>query len=93
MGYLPYLVMAAEWDQKLIEIGRAVRIGMYAVGGSLALITLMWSGIKWLIARSNGDHSHTFIDYLQQLGVVGVVGGTLIFGAWAWGVFGSGTIA
>ena len=36
--YTPYMAMADEWDQKLVTLGRNVRLGMFAVGGSIALI-------------------------------------------------------
>ena len=86
----PMFAMADGWDQELVTLGRNIRIGMYAVGGSMALGTLVWSGIRWLMSRASGDHSHTFMDYLQQVGVIMVVGGAVTLAAAAWQVFGSG---
>lgn len=86
----PMAVMAAGWDQTLNEYGRNIRIGLYLIGGTIALSMIVWSGIRWMIARGSGDHSHTFIDYLQQVGVTIVVGGSIVLGAAAWQVFGSG---
>ena len=86
----PMVVMAATWDQTLVTTGKNVRIGLYAIGGSMALGTLVWSGIRWLMARASGDHSHTFMDYLQQVGVIIVVGGAVVLGAAAWQIFGTG---
>ena len=88
--FVPAVAMAASWDATLLEYGRNVRLGLYAIGGSMALITLLWSGIRWLMARASGDHSHTFVDYLQQVGVIIVVGGALVLAAGAWQVFGTG---
>lgn len=85
------LFAMADWDSTLLEWGRKIRIGLYALGGSAALTSLVWCGIKWLIARGNGDHSTTFMDYLQQVGVIMVVGGALVLAAAAWQVFGTGT--
>lgn len=82
---------SADWVQTLQTWGTNIRLGLYALGGTLGLACLMWSGIQWLIARSNGDRSHTFFDYLQQVGVLVVVGGTMLLGAAAWQVFGSGS--
>ena len=87
---LPLVATAAEWDQKMVSLFRDIRLGMYAVGGSIALSTLVWSGIQWLISRSNGDHQHTFLDYMKQAGVILVVGGSIVLAAAAWQVFGSG---
>ncbi|MDP4987941.1 MAG: hypothetical protein NWQ08_07455 [Porticoccaceae bacterium] len=86
----PLLAMAG-WDSTLLDWAKKVRIGLYALGGSAALISLCWCGIKWLIARANGDHSTTFMDYLQQVLVIVAVGAAMVVAAGAWQVFGSGT--
>jgi hypothetical protein len=90
---LPAVAMAAGWDQELQKWGTTIRLFLYAIGGTLALGCLMWSGIHWMIARSTGDRSHTFMDYLQQVGVTVVVGSTMVLGAAAWQVFGTGVPA
>jgi hypothetical protein len=82
---------SADWQQSLQTWGTNIRLALYALGGTLGLGCLMWSGIQWMIARSTGDRSHTFMDYLQQVGVLVVVGGTMVLGAAAWQVFGTGT--
>lgn len=81
----------ADWSSTLQEQGRAIRIGLYALAGTIALCCLIWSGAKWMISRSNGDHSHTFMDYLQQAGVTLVVGGTVALGTAMWQIFGTGS--
>lgn len=86
----PLLAMA-DWDQTLLDQGRKVRIGLYALGGSAALISLVWCGIKWLIARANNDHSTTFKDYLEQVWVIIAVGGAMVLAAGAWQIFGTGS--
>ncbi|WP_440057912.1 conjugal transfer protein [Pseudomonas fragariae (ex Marin et al. 2024)] len=86
----PAVAMAAGWDTTLQTWGTNIRLALYALGGTLGLGCLMWSGIQWQIARATGDRSHTFMDYLQQVGVLVVVGGTMVLGAAAWQVFGSG---
>ncbi len=90
---LPALAMAADtgWSQKLQEWGTNIRLALYALGGTLFLCTLMWSGIKWAIARTTGNHSHTFMDYLEQVGLGVVIGASMVLGAAAWQVFGTGT--
>ncbi|WP_234708473.1 hypothetical protein [Pseudomonas amygdali] len=58
--------------------------------GTLGLCCLIWSGAKWMIARSTGDRSHTFVDYLEQVAVLMVVGATVAIGTAVWGIFGTG---
>lgn len=81
---------SADWLATLQEWGTNIRLGMYALAGTLGLCSLMWSGVQWMIARSTGDRSHTFMDYLQQMGVLLVVGGTMAIGAAVWQVYGTG---
>ena len=81
---------SADWQETLQTWGTNIRLALYALGGTLGLGCLMWSGIQWMIARSTGDRSHTFMDYLQQVGVLVVVGGTMVLGAAAWQIFGTG---
>ncbi|WP_375139241.1 conjugal transfer protein [Pseudomonas japonica] len=81
---------SADWQETLQTWGTNIRLALYALGGTLGLCCLMWSGIQWQIARSTGDRSHTFMDHLQQVGVLVVVGGTMVLGAAAWQVFGTG---
>ncbi|MEQ0866942.1 hypothetical protein [Pseudomonas aeruginosa] len=89
--YTPF-AMADEWDQKAVQLAKNIRLGMFAIGGSLALLSLLWVGIGWMIARANGDHSKTFMDYVNQVIVIAAVGAALILGAWAWAYFGGGTV-
>jgi hypothetical protein len=89
---LPTLAMADAWDQALLDWGSKIRIALYALAGTLGLISIVWSGIKWLFARAAGDHSHSFFEYLQQVGVVLVIGGSIAIGTAAWQVFGSGSV-
>ena len=87
----PMVGMAAGWEQTLVEYGNKLRIGLYAVGGTLALSSLVWSGIRWLLARANGDQSQTFMDYIQQVLVIMAVGSAMVLAGGAWQVFGSGS--
>jgi len=84
---------SADWQQTLQTWATNFRLGLYALGGTLGLGCLMWSGVQWMIARSTGDRSHTFMDYVQQVMVLVIVGGTMVLGAAAWQVFGTGTPA
>lgn len=85
----PVAAMAAvDWDKKLIEIANSTQTAMFAIGGSLAGCTLIWNGIQWMISRANGDHQHSFLDYVKQSAVILAVGGALVIAAAAWAVLG-----
>lgn len=86
-------IASADWQQTLQTWGTNIRLALYALGGTLGLGALMWNGIQWMIARATGDRSHTFMDYMQQVGVLVVVGATMVLGAAAWQVFGTGAPA
>ncbi|WP_324729585.1 type IV secretion system protein VirB2 [Pseudomonas chlororaphis] len=89
LSSLPLAAMA-DWAQTLNDLGKDIRTGMYLLAGTIALGTMVWSGIQWMISRSNGDHQYSFLDYMKQAGVVLAVGGAVALGAAAWQVFGSG---
>lgn len=84
---LPEIAMAG-WIDTLKSWSKEIQVGLYAVGGILALSSLMWVGIRWQISRSNGDMETTAMDYFKQVGVIAVVGSTMILGAAAWQFFG-----
>lgn len=85
----PVVAMAAvDWDKKLIEIANSTQTAMFALGGSLAGCTLIWNGIQWMISRANGDHQHSFLDYVKQSAVILAVGGAIVIAAAAWAVLG-----
>ncbi|MGU9854430.1 type IV secretion system protein VirB2 [Pseudomonas koreensis] len=89
IGCVP-LVAMADWDGGMQETARNIRLVLYTLGGTISGGTLVWSGVQWLISRSNGDHQHSFLDYLKQAGAVAAVGGSVVLGTAAWQFFGSG---
>ncbi|MEE9681891.1 type IV secretion system protein VirB2 [Pseudomonas moraviensis] len=84
------LVAMADWDSGIQDTARNIRLVLYTAGGTISGGTLVWSGINWLISRSNGDHQHSFLDYLKQAGAVAAVGGAIVLATAAWQLFGSG---
>jgi hypothetical protein len=87
-------VMAyADWMATLQSYATNVRLGLYALGGTIAVAGLVWSGITWIVARVSGDRSHGFMDYLKDTLVIVAVGGAIVLGTAAWQVFGSGAPA
>lgn len=89
LALLP-LAAHADWMQTVNQYGTAIRIGLYTFAGTLAIGSLVWSGIQWMIARAQGDRSHTFMDYLQQVLVIMCVGAAVALGTAAWSLFGTG---
>jgi hypothetical protein len=83
---------SADWKQTLQQYGSDIRVFLYAISGTIAVGSMIWSGIMWLIARNSGDRSHTFMDYLQQVLVIVAVAGSVALATAAWGIFGTGTV-
>lgn len=90
-AYMP-LLAHAEWDGTLTTELTKFRLGLYAVTGIVAVGTMVWKGAQWLIARSQGDHSITAMDYIQQCAVIVLVGGSISLGVYLWGVYGTGSV-
>ncbi len=90
-AYMP-LFAQAEWNDTLGTELSNFRLGLYALCVTAAVATMIWKGAQWLIARSQGDHSVTVMDYVQQCAVIIVVGGSLPLGVYLWGVFGTGSV-
>lgn len=89
LALLP-LAAHADWLQTINQYGTNIRIGLYTFAGTLAIGSLVWSGVQWLLARAAGDRSHTFMDYVQQVLVIIAVGASIALGTGAWQVFGTG---
>jgi hypothetical protein len=86
-GLVPQFAQAG-WMDTLKSWASDLQVGLYALGGVLALGSLMWVGIKWQISRSNGDMETTVMDYFKQVALIAIVGATMIIGAAAWQMFG-----
>lgn len=84
---MPLIAHADEWDQKANQMAQKIQVGLYLIGGTMAGVTMLWKGIQWLIARSNGDHSVTFLDYLKQGGAIAAVGGGIVLATALWQYF------
>ena len=83
------LLAKAEWDDTANDEFKKVRVALYAITGTLAVGALVWKGAQWLIARSQGDHSVTAMDYIQQVVITVIVGGSVALGIYAWGLYAS----
>ncbi len=89
LALLP-LAAHADWMQTVNQYATNIRIGLYTFAGVLSVGSLVWQGIAWMIARAQGDRSHTFMDYAQQVLVIVCVGGAIALGTAAWQLFGTG---
>ena len=87
LAAMPMLANADDWDSKANSLALKIQTGLYLIGGSMAGVTMLWKGIQWLIARSNGDHSVTFLDYLKQGASIAAVGGGIVAAAGMWQYF------
>lgn len=76
----------AEDFGKAMETLRMVRIALYAGVGIVCLIRICWVGGEWLL----GDGRTTFQDFIKQLGITAVVGGSISMAVYMWGLYGSG---
>lgn len=81
------LLAKAEWDDTANDEFKKIRVALYALTGTIAVATLIWRGAQWLIARSQGDHSITAMDYIQQVLIIVVVGGSVALAVYAWGLY------
>lgn len=91
-AYMP-LIAHADWGDDVNAEARKARIALYLICGTVGVGTMVWKGINLLLARANGDHSVTLMDYLKQCCLVGLVAASVPLGVWAWNFFGSGATA
>lgn len=87
------LLAEAAWDTSANTELRNFRIALYGLTGTAAVATLIWKGAQWMIARSQGDHSVTAMDYVQQVVLIVLVGGSAALAIYAWGMYGTGVTA
>lgn len=85
--FVPTLAFAS-WTDTLNSYAKDTQIGLYAVGGTVALGSLIYVGIRWQISRMNGDMETTLGDYFKQIAVIAIVGASLVIAAAAWQFFG-----
>ena len=90
LSYMPFLARADWADTANSELLK-VRVGIYMLTGTAAVGTMIWKGARWMIARSQGDHSVTAMDYIQQCIVIIIVGGSVALAVYAWGLYASST--
>lgn len=89
----PYALAASGtgWLTTLNQYTKAIQIGLYALAGTVVLVCITISGIRWQAARMSGSHEKTFMNYIEDLMVVMFVGGGVALATAAWQIWGSGT--
>lgn len=88
LAFVP-LFAHADWYDDLNDYASKIQVGLYLLAGTIAVGAVVFVGLRWLIARSTGDHSVGFTDYLSTIGVAGLVGGSIAAATYAWQFFGS----
>lgn len=87
----PQLACAA-WYDPILNFAREFKTGLIVLGGIVALCSMVYCGVGWLISRMVGSMEIQFFDYLKTAGVIGVVGGSVALATWAYSLWG-GTIS
>ncbi|MCY1271830.1 hypothetical protein D9M68_356020 [compost metagenome] len=78
----------ADWYNTLDDYAKQIQAGLYLLAGTIAIGAIVWCGLRWMVARSTGDHSVGFTDYISTIGIAGLVGGSIAAGTYAWQFFG-----
>ena len=87
----PQLASAA-WYDPILTFAREFKTGLIVLGGIVALSSLAYCGISWLISRMVGSMEVQFFDYIKTASVIGVVGGSTALATWAYSIWG-GTVS
>ena len=87
----PQLASAA-WYDPILSFAREFKTGLIVLGGIVALCSMVYCGVGWLVSRMVGSMEIQFFDYLKTAGVIGVVGGSVALATWAYSLWG-GTIS
>ncbi|MCX8963083.1 hypothetical protein EHW64_18680 [Erwinia psidii] len=83
---------SAVWYDPILTFAREFKTGLIVLGGIVALCSMVYCGVGWLISRMVGSMEIQFFDYLKTAGVIGVVGGSVALATWAYSLYG-GTIS
>lgn len=87
VALVPQVAFAA-WYDPILSFAREFKTGLIILGGITALCSLVYCGVGWLVSRMVGSMEIQFFDYLKTAGVIGVVGGSVALGTWAYSLWG-----
>jgi uncharacterized membrane protein YidH (DUF202 family) len=74
----------ADWGGDAQNWAKNTQIALYAIAGTAAIGSLVWQGLRWLIARMTDSHEMNLMGYLQQAMVIVMVGASVIIATAAW---------
>lgn len=79
---------SAAWYDPILSFAREFKTGLIVLGGIVALCSMVYCGVGWLVSRMVGSMEIQFFDYLKTAGVIGVVGGSVALATWAYSLWG-----
>ncbi|EJX5188421.1 hypothetical protein ACGG0V_004559 [Salmonella enterica] len=82
------LYAEAAWYDPLVKFAREFQTALIIIGGVVAIGSLVYIGVCWIISRMAGDMGTTAMDYVKHIGVIGAVGGAVAAATWAYQVWG-----
>lgn len=87
----PYAAAAGStgWLDTLNQYASNIRVGLYALAGTVVLCCVIVSGIRLAIARMSNNHDKTFWDYIGDLSMAIWIGGAIVLFTALWQVFGT----
>lgn len=86
-AFTPQLAMA-EWYDPIVSALKSAKTGFILILGGIAILSLLYSGACWLVARFLGTMNTTAFDYAGTGLVIGVVGGAVSLGTWLYSLWG-----
>lgn len=89
--FIPVYAHAA-WYDPIVKFVKEFQTGIIIVGGAVAVGSLVYVGVCWIISRMSGNMETTAMDYVKHIGVIGAVGGAVAAATWAYQLWG-GTIS
>lgn len=78
----------AVWYDPLVKFAQEFRTALIIIGGVVAVSSMVYVGVCWIISRMAGTMDTTMMDYVKHIGVIGSVGGAVALATWAYSLWG-----
>ncbi|WP_226020550.1 hypothetical protein [Serratia symbiotica] len=82
------LYASATWYDPIVNFAREFQTALIIIGGTMAIGSLVFVGVCWIISRMAGTSKTTAMDYVEQIAVIGTVGGAIAAATWAYQIWG-----
>jgi hypothetical protein len=82
------LYAEAAWYDPIVKFAREFQTALIIIGGVVAIGSLVYVGVCWIISRMSGSMETTAMDYVKHVGVIGAVGGAVAAATWAYEIWG-----